>query len=173
VLECDSHICAFYGVFLQASFKNLVSWLEIFLPRCRSFAKHWIPPLIQAILREDCGAAGIDAMVCDIVATCLSWNDVAIPEVESTPVVLLERVRFCWTALRTRQKCVFWHNCKFSRIFLWKHLKRGFVCGSSVHGKLSNLVSYTVLLQTYRILQNVEISAMRLLSLQLITDIEE
>nr|XP_018666849.1 DNA-dependent protein kinase catalytic subunit isoform X1 [Ciona intestinalis] len=46
----------------------------------RPYAAHWITPLAQLILREDCGVNGIDTMVCDILVTVLSWNNIAVPE---------------------------------------------------------------------------------------------
>ncbi|XP_078482635.1 DNA-dependent protein kinase catalytic subunit [Ciona intestinalis] len=46
----------------------------------RPYAAHWLTPLAQLILREDCGVNGIDTMVCDVLVTVLSWNNIAVPE---------------------------------------------------------------------------------------------
>ncbi|CAK8685319.1 unnamed protein product [Clavelina lepadiformis] len=46
----------------------------------RPYASYWITPLVQTILHGDCGSNGINCMICDIMATVLSWNEIAIPE---------------------------------------------------------------------------------------------
>nr|CAB3231039.1 DNA-dependent protein kinase catalytic subunit-like [Phallusia mammillata] len=56
--------------------KLIVNCEECFRP----YAKYWIAPLIQTIVRGDCCVDGIDWMACDVLATALSWNSVAIPE---------------------------------------------------------------------------------------------
>ena len=38
-------------------------------------------PLLKAMLKEEVGMDGIDSMMCDVLATALSWNAIAVPEV--------------------------------------------------------------------------------------------
>ena len=82
---CDSSSLASSSTALRRSsrFGRMVtdscsySFLRVF----RRFAAHLIVPLANLLLRDDLGSNGINYIVCDVMATVLSWNDVAIPEV--------------------------------------------------------------------------------------------
>ena len=47
----------------------------------RPFARFWLPPLIDVLVKGIAGTEGINYFMVDLVVTLLSWHSVAIPEV--------------------------------------------------------------------------------------------
>lgn len=60
---------------------SLIMVFQMFEP----YAKYWITPLTELILRmkdsEQPGTEGINYFIVDLVVTMLSWNSTALPEV--------------------------------------------------------------------------------------------
>ena len=101
----------------------------------RKFASHWIAPLVSLYLAGDLDGNEINSMVCDLLATVLSWNSVAIPDVSGSVHQWCSVVNF------------FWKPCKISAFGACYVKNLRMIQSNFFNEKENGLVGYTRLLK--------------------------
>ncbi|KAJ8280685.1 hypothetical protein GJAV_G00057750 [Gymnothorax javanicus] len=87
--------------------KLIINTEEVFRP----YARFWLGPLLQLVVSEDNGGAGIHFMVVDIVVTVLSWTSIATPKGNTRDEVLANQLlRFLMKNCFHSKRVVFRHN---------------------------------------------------------------
>ncbi|KAM6171214.1 DNA-dependent protein kinase catalytic subunit isoform 3-T3 [Erethizon dorsatum] len=99
--------------------KLIINTEEVF----RSYAKHWLSPLLQLAVSENSGGEGIHYMVVEIVATVLSWTGLATPTGVPKDEVLANRLlHFLMKHVFHPKRAVFRHNLEIIKTLVecWK-----------------------------------------------------
>ncbi|KAJ8369167.1 hypothetical protein SKAU_G00091950 [Synaphobranchus kaupii] len=99
--------------------KLIINTEEIFRP----YAKFWLGPLLQLVVSEDNGGAGIHFMVVDIVVTVLSWTSLATPKGNTRDEVLANQLLvFLMKHCFHSKRAVFRHNLEIIKTVVecWK-----------------------------------------------------
>ncbi|KAG5837285.1 hypothetical protein ANANG_G00237680 [Anguilla anguilla] len=99
--------------------KLIINTEEIFRP----YAKFWLGPLLQLVVSEDNGGAGIHFMVVDIVVTVLSWTSLVTPKGNTRDEVLANQLLvFLMKNCFHSKRAVFRHNLEIIKTVVecWK-----------------------------------------------------
>ncbi|XP_006170510.1 DNA-dependent protein kinase catalytic subunit [Tupaia chinensis] len=99
--------------------KLVINTEEVFRP----YAKSWLSPLLQLAVSENSGGEGIHYMVVEIVATILSWTNLATPTGVPKDEVLANRLlHFLIKHVFHPKRAVFRHNLEIIKTLVecWK-----------------------------------------------------
>ncbi|XP_061073095.1 DNA-dependent protein kinase catalytic subunit [Conger conger] len=99
--------------------KLIINTEEVFRP----YARFWLGPLLQLVISEEKGGAGIHSMVVDIVVTVLSWTSLATPKGNTKDEVLANRLLlFLMKHCFHSKRAVFRHNLEIIKTVVecWK-----------------------------------------------------